>query len=250
MKYKLSLGLLFLVGISFAQTKIEKNIPVQAGQKLVMNFDYPELIKVQTWDQDRVLIRGDVSINRGENDDAFDLQVNTTPKEVTVTSILKNKESIPQRIMIKKGGTEYYFKARDYNDPEVQKFLEENGREYTYMSNGVIKEIELEIFIPKNIETVIDAKYGLVEVKGFEAPLTIFSKYGGIDASIISRSTGEIIARTRYGEILTNLDIKFNSGPDFEKFDKWTEISARPGTGPRFSLESKYGKVYLRKPVN
>ena len=58
--------------VSVAQTKIEKSIPIRSGQKLVLNFDYPELT-LQTWDKNEVLIKGVVSINRGENDSAFDL---------------------------------------------------------------------------------------------------------------------------------------------------------------------------------
>lgn len=246
MKIKLLLCILGCSLLSYSQTKIEKTIPAQQGQKLVLNFDYPEL-KLQTWDKNEVLIKGTVSINRGENDNAFELQVNSSAQEINVTSIIKDKENIPQRIVIKKGDTEYFFKAKDYNDPVVQKFLEENGREYSYMSNGIVKEINLEIFVPKNIETNVQAKYGMVEVKNFDAPLTIDARYGGVDATIVAAATGQITARSRYGEILTNLDIKFDQARNMDKHDSWTEISATPGKGPRYLIESKYGKVYLRK---
>jgi hypothetical protein len=234
--------------VSFGQTKVEKTIPVKPGQKLLLDFDYPE-VKIQTWDKNEVLISGIVSINRGENDSAFDLQVNTD-KDITVTSGLKDKENIPQRIVIKKGDTEYFFKAKDYNDPEIQKFLEENGREYTYMSNGIIRDIKLEIFVPKNMDTKITAKYGLVEVKGFNAPLTIDAKYGGVDATITPASTGTVTVRSRHGEILTNLDAKFDQQNcrSCTNNDRWTEITAKLGTGPSYMIESKYGTVYLRKP--
>ena len=56
-----------------AQTPINKIIPVQAGQKVQLDFDYPELIKVTTWDRNEISIQGSVSINGGENDDAFQL---------------------------------------------------------------------------------------------------------------------------------------------------------------------------------
>ena len=246
MKTKILLLFLACSLVSLAQTKIEKSIPIRSGQKLVLNFDYPE-VTLQTWDKNEVLIKGVVSINRGENDSAFDLEVSSVAQQVTVTSVIKDKENIPQHVVIKKGETEYFFKAKDYNDLAVQKFLEENGREYTYMSNGIIKEIKLEIFVPKNIETSVDAKYGLVEVKNFDAPLTIDAKYGGVDATIAAKSTGQITARSRFGEILTNLDIKFDQAHAMDKGDHWTEISATLGTGPRYWLESKYGKVYLRK---
>lgn len=250
MKTLLTACLLACTSILFAQKKVEKTIPVQRGQKLVLNFDYPELIKIQTWDKQEILITGTASINRGENDDAFELQVTNTPNELTVVSHIRDKENLPQRIVIKHGEQEVYFKAKDWNDPEVQKFMEENGRQFNYMSNGVIMDIELEIFIPKGMETRVEAKYGLVEIKKFEASLVVEAKYGGVDATITPASYTELKARTHYGEILTNLNIKFDSGWDGEhRYPKWTEISAKGTSGPNYFFESKYGKVYLRKPI-
>lgn len=249
MKIKLILGLIVLSVTVFAQTKIEKVVPVQSGQKLVLNFDYPELIKIQTWDRKEVLIKGTVSINKGENDEAFELVTQTNGNTITVSSAIKDMENLPKRIVIKKGDTEYVFRAKDYKDPEVKKFMDEHGGNYTYMSSGVIKEIQLDIFVPVGMETSVQAKYGLVEVLGFNAPLTVDAKYGGVDATINARATGELIARTHFGEILTNLDLAFDSEKDRDSnYNKWTQVSVKPGTGPRYMLESKYGKVYLRKP--
>jgi hypothetical protein len=247
MKLKLLFILRTLSTYAFAQTKIEKRIPVSSGQTLHLDFEWPNLKKIQTCDQKDILIKGDVSINKGENDDAFELVVSQSGKVIDVSSILKDKENIPQRIVIKEGDTEYYFKAKDANDPEVQKFLEERGRSYNYMSHGIIKEITLEIFVPKGMETEVESKFGLVEIKNFQAPLKVNSKVGGVDASIAERSTGELIARTEFGEILTNLDAKFDTDKNFDSHDRWTIISAKPGSGPRYDLESKFGKVYLRK---
>ena len=242
----LPLILLTLSIASNAQTAVDKTFPMQSGQKLILNFDDPE-IKLQTWDKNEVLIKGMVSINHGENDAAFELQSSSSAQELTITSAIKDKENIPQRIVIKKAEMEYYFKAKDYNDPEIQKFLEQNGREYSYMSHGIVKEIKLEVLVPKKIETIVHAKHGLVEVKNFDAPLIIEAKHGGIDATIVAGSVSEIKARSRYGEILTNLGIPFTEVRDADRHDKWTEISTKPGTGPRYSFESKYGNVYLRK---
>lgn len=241
--------LLLVSTTALAQTNIEKTVAVPPGNTLVMVFDYPELIQVKTWDKKEVLIRGSVSINRGENDDAFELTSKNEGKETVITSGIKDKENLPQRILIKKGDEEFYFKANDWNDPEVQKFLDENGREYVYMSNGIIKEIKLEVFVPRGMQTRIEAKYGLVEIKDFNAPLVVDAKYGGVDATISSANTGELFARTQYGEIYSNLDIKLASDWDGTRTppNKWTEVGTKFGSGPKYSLESKYGKVYLRK---
>ena len=247
MKSKLIILILALTVPGFAHTKVDKTVPIKSSQKLVLNFDYPE-VKVQTWDKNEVSVTGTASINHGEHDSAFEMEVSTSSGEVTITSLMKNKESIPKRIVIKKGDQEYFFKTDNFRSPEVQKFLEENGRDYSYQSHGIIQEIKLTIFVPRNIETVVHSKYGIVEVSGFDGPLAVDSKYGGIDASILAASTGQLTARTQYGEILSNLDTRFDQQRSAEKSDKrWTEISANLGKGPRYDFESKYGNVYLRK---
>ena len=250
MKYGIATVCLLATLAAGAQTRIEKKVPVTKNTRLVMSFEDPELIQVTTWDGNEVQINGMASINNGENDAAFQLKVDQQANEVHIESFLKDKENIPKRIMIKKGETEYFFETSDQNDPQVQKFLEENGRSYQYMSHGIIKKITLEVKVPKNVETVIESKFGLVEVKNFQGSLTVNSKFGGVDASLSPRTTGELIAKTRFGEILTNLDISFDQNKKEFDHDHWTIVSAKPGAGPRYNFESKFGKVYLRKSEN
>ena len=248
MKSLLVIFTLSLAISSIGQTKVEQSIALKSGQSLTLNFDHPT-VKIQTWDKPEVFISGTVSINKGEHDQAFQLEISNTTGEVTVTSVLKDKENIPRRILIKKNDREYYFRTGDFNNVEVQKFLAENGQDYSYSSQGIIQEINLTIQVPRNIKTKVNSKYGLVEVATFDGPLMVESKYGGVDATINAPTTGLLVARTQYGEILTNIDTKFNQAPAVGKSSKhWTEISANLGKGPALTFESKYGNVYLRKP--
>jgi len=63
MKAKLFLHLLFVGTRAFSQTEINKTIAFQPGQTITMHFDYPELIKVSTWDKNEISITGTVTIN-------------------------------------------------------------------------------------------------------------------------------------------------------------------------------------------
>ncbi len=240
-------GLLVLSLAVYAQTKIEKSISLQGAAKIRLAFEFTQLIKVHTWDKQDIRITGSVSINRGENDDAFQLVSKISGSTLEVVGELKDKDNIPRRTIIKKGDQEYYFKANDASDAKVREFLKENGGDYTYMNNGIIQEITLEIFVPKGMPCTIDSKFGLVEITDFNAPLTVNAPFGGIDATISHGSTGELTARTRFGEILTNLDLKFDQSRPESDHGHWTEINTRLGSGPRYELESKFGKVYLRK---
>ena len=249
MKAPLFIAVLSLSVTTYAQTPIEKTFPVQGAKELLADFDHPN-VTIQTWDKNEVLIKGTVSINNGENDAAFDLQATNTGGVLTINSVIKDKDNLPRHIVIKKGDQEYHFKANDFDDPEVQKFLEENGREYSYMSNSLLIKVNLQMFVPKNMKTTIDMKYGLVEFKTFDAPLKVVAKYSKVDATI-PPTIGALTARTKHGEILSNLDIKFDQLPFESRKGKnwnWTEITAHPGKGQDYFIESTYGTVYLRKP--
>lgn len=238
---------LFATTAGLAQTRIDKSVSVRAGQRLVLNVEYPN-VTLQTWDKPEVQVTGTASINRGEHDEAFYLDVASQGDAVTVTSMLKDKENIPERILIKRGDQEYFFKTANYHDPEVQKFLSENGGEYRYRSTGVHQDIALTVFVPRNTSVEVNAKHGLVEATAFEAPLKVTSKHGSIDITFAQPVKGSIVARCQYGEILTNLDVKFERASDGGKNGKrWTEIGMATGPGPQYILESKYGNLYLRK---
>lgn len=236
---------LYLPAESFAQTRVDKSIPVQAGQKIAMRFDYPDLIKISTWDRNEVSVQGTVSINNGESDDHFVLETSSEGNTVHVSSHIRDMKNIPQRITIIRDGEKIMFKDK----AELRKYQEEHGKGYNTMSWGSDFDIQLEIKVPKNVETRVESVYGMVEIKNFTGPLRVEATYGGVDAALAERSIGEISAETNYGEIFTNLDTKFG-GDGRQTKDFHTYVTAKPGTGPRYSFESKYGNVYLRKATN
>lgn len=222
-----------------AQTPVNKTVPIKSGQKLVMHFDYPELIKVTTWDKNEIAVGGTASINMGENDNAFVLENSENGNVVKINSYIKDMKNLPQVYVIHAEGKKHLFRDK----AEMKKFMAEHGR-YDYMSNGPEIDIILEIKVPKGVETRVESVYGMVEIKDFMGPLTVDATYGGVDAALQETSMGELIAETNYGQIYSNLSVKFEST---EERDFHTYVSAKPGKGPRYEFESKYGNVYLRK---
>jgi hypothetical protein len=229
----------------YAQTQLNKIIPVQSGQKINMHFDYPEIVRVSTWDRNEISVQGTISINNGENDDAFLFESSVNGNTIDINSIIKDLKHLPQRITIVRDGQKMMFKDK----AELKKYQEENGKGYNTMSWGADIEIKLEIKVPKNVDTRVESVYGMVEIKDFIGPLVVEATYGGVDAAVTERAIGEIVAETNYGEIYTNLDAKFG-GTEFKNRDFHTFVSAKPGSGPRYSFESKYGNVYIRKASN
>jgi hypothetical protein len=240
---KLISFLLLVVGQGLlAQTTINKSFPVQAGQKINFYFDHPELIKVSTWDKNEVAISGSVSINNGENDDAFGLTSSVSGGTLYIRGEMINLKSLPHRITIYRDGQKITFK----NKEEYKKYTASSGRDYNMMSTGVDIEITLEVKVPKNMMTEFKSVYGMVEVKSFEGPIDVVSTYGGVDAALNEKLVGELVAETNYGQIYSNLDVKFTGG---EEKHFHSLVIAKPGTSPKQSYESKYGNVYLRKAM-
>ncbi|HEY9044259.1 MAG TPA: hypothetical protein VIN08_00100 [Ohtaekwangia sp.] len=227
----------------YAQTPVNKSITVQPGQKIAMRFDYPNLIRVSTWDKNEISIQGSASINSGENDDAFKLETSTEGNTISIRNEIVNMKGIPHRFTIYDGAQKIIFKSQE----EMHKYQNEKGHgKFDRMTSGIDMDIYLDIKVPRNMDTRIESVYGIVEIKTFTGPLTVSSTYGAVDAALTESTTGELIAETNYGDIYTNLNIKFGGEPSRQE-DFHTYVSAKPGNGPRYSFESKYGNVYLRK---
>lgn len=227
---------------ALAQTPISKTIAAQPGQKIRMHFDYPELIKMTTWNKNEISITGEVSINGGENDDAFSLDASASGNEVSVTGEIRNLKSLPHRVTIWHDGQKISFKSK----ADYRKYAEEHGRNYESMNWGTDIDIFLEIKVPENMQTNILSTYGTIEIKNFNGPLSAESTYGGVDAALTEKLIGDLRVETGYGTFYTNFDFKF-SGDELGDFH--SVVNARPGKGPSYSFESKYGNVYLRKAL-
>jgi hypothetical protein len=233
------------VGIScYSQTAINKSFPVNGAQKLDMHFDFPELIRVSSWDKNEIFIAGTVSINGGEHDDAFKLTSSVANGVLSIAGEIPNIKALPQRITVSRNGEKMVFK----NKAEFNQYKKEHGDGFDMVNWSNDVEITLDIKVPKDLATCVKSTYGIVELKDLDQtkPLIAESTYGGVDAALNATMVGELFATTDYGEIYTNLDIKF-SGEGLKQKDFHTEIMARPGKGTKYSFESKYGNVYLRK---
>lgn len=234
--------MILFTGIALAQTPVNKSYPVKAGQRISLRFDYPELVRISTWDKNEISITGTVTINNGEHDDAFELSESVSAGMIFIENRINNLKNLPQRITITRGSEKMTFKSKE----DFNKYCEQTGCDYNVKSYGTDMDILLEVKVPRNVETKLECVYGLAEVKNFNGPLTVEATYGGVDVSVQEKSTGELIAETNYGQIYTNLETKF-TGIDDRDFH--TQVSIKPGTGPRYNIESKYGNVYLRKAL-
>jgi hypothetical protein len=235
-------GALLLPLGSYAQTTLQRSFPVQAGQTIALEFDHPRLIKVSTWEKNEVAIQGTVSINHGTHDDAFILEQKTNGKTLTIRNEIRDLNKLPRLYTIVQGGQTITFNTKD----DLRKYQAEHPGKFERMSEGVDIEIVLEIKVPREFPTQVTSVYGMVEVRSFQGPISVSSTYGGVDAAVTEKTTGQIKAETNYGEIFSNLDTKLTGNPnDPEAFHLL--VAGNAGSGPTYSFQSRYGNVYLRK---
>ena len=234
----LLLLLLLPVGLA-AQTIHEKSVPYTRGQKVNVSFDYPELITVSTWEKNEVYVKANVSINGGENDDAFQLNSSGTGNVIEISNKL-SLEGIPHRLTVNVGGQKMTFSSR----AAWKKYKDEHSLSDYNMTEGVDLDITIEVKVPAGADTKVHSTYGMVEVKDFTGPLVVDATYGGVDALVTT--VGKVEAETRYGHIYSDPSIAFKTDK-YGNEDFHTSVTASVGSGPDFHLKSSYGNVYIRK---
>jgi hypothetical protein len=84
--------------------------------------------------------------------------------------------------------------------------------------------------------------YRMLDVEDFIRSLAVEATYG-VDAELTERTTGMGIEETKFGEIYANLDTKFGIDNRLDD-DFHVNVSAKPGSGPEYSFESKFGYIY------
>jgi len=231
--------------LATAQTKVEKVVPVKAGENIKMEFKWPELITIKTWERNEVKLLASVEINKGQNDEAFTFDVDQSSSGVIIESLIKNFKKLPRKILIKKGDQEYFFNTDDMNSPEIKKFKKEHGEDsYEYTSHGVVMDINLEVWIPTNCTLDVYSKFGLVEVIGFQGDMKIHSKFGGVDVSTSGKEA--IMAGTKFGEKYTNIEGSIETISLGDHPGDWDWVKVGNGSKSQ-EVKSDFGNVYLRK---
>ena len=221
---------------SYSQKINQTSFDTSLGQQILLKFDYP-VVKVSTWNKNKVSILMHVLINGKEDNGAYNISHKLVDNKMVFTGELNDTYSIP-------------FMHKAFHHGQVTPESTNSGKWYLGWKEKkkiLISDFNIvaEIQIPINCVTSIESTYGLVEVKHFSGPLTITSIYGGIDVTLVTSEVGKLQATINYGEIFTDLDLRLTEHTQHDFFES---ISAEPGDGPEYIFTSTYGKIYLRKP--
>lgn len=232
--------------VVFSQTEISRQVDVNKGQEVSIECSDANLINVSGWEENYISLQARVSINNGNNDDAYSIDITHEKGSLLIAGSIMDKDELPIMIQIKKGDQIYSFNTSDMNSPEIQQFYKDQGREgVQWVSHGVMWHIEYEIMVPQSINLNITSKHGLIEINNFGGPVLANSKHGGVDMAISPNAKSEFNLKSDWGEVFTNITLEYNE----IKPGNITEISCEMngGGGPLVVLESKHGNIYLRK---
>ncbi|WP_231491652.1 hypothetical protein [Pedobacter sp. Leaf170] len=226
--------------IAFSQSKIVKNYPVNKGQTVSFNFDFPKTVRFSTWDKNEVSVEATVKVEGVDDNSVFSIEKTESDGKI----VIKNKldmEKIPYSYFVSVNGVKHRFT----NKADMDVFMKEQGS--SVKSNYQTRDIEIviDVKLPASINTEVTSVYGFVEVQDFKGPIKVDATYGGIEAKLNQQLIGKIKMTNRFGKIYTNLDLKPNELKE-ERF--YTAINATPGKGPSYDFNSSYGNIYLRNP--
>ncbi len=135
--------------------------------------------------------------------------------------------------------------------------------------NGVMVDATLQIIVPAGVKVSVEtnfggikavnvagllsarAKYGAVDVTFAKVPvspsLELYSNYGTVDVTIPAGRGVNVDLTTKYGELLTDLDINVDQQASQERDFFQQVIGKVAGGGLVIRCEAPYGDVYLRE---
>ena len=233
--------------VSFAQTEITKRYEVSGNQAIQFQFDDASIINITGWQENYISIDASISINNNRQNDAYQFEESMINGEKQIVGYLSDKQNLPRVIQIKKGDELFTFSTDDWNSPEILKFYEEQGEEgISWKSYGISWVINLKIKIPQNSNVTVSSKHGIIELENILGKVAANSIHGGIDLSVNEKMRCLLNAKTKWGTIYSNLNLKVDK--ELSSNRDWNNViaSINGGSGPSIKLESKHANIYLR----
>ncbi len=245
-KWLLLMIALLPLELAFAQKKLEEQIALQGAEKLILQVDDTDLIRIEPWNQSDIAITATVNINENENNDAYQIKIDRETQAVSVEAAIENEDSLPKRITLHQDGQDYILNASSKQDAVVQQFIREKGG-YDWMSQGVQREIQLTVRVPTDVVVDVKSKFGTVEIAQITGPMSIESKFGDIDVNIDPAAALSLTTSTKFGTVYTDLDWELKKNDSSLTLISGSDIEGTlNGGGTPLQLEAKFGNVYLR----
>ncbi|MHA7056693.1 DUF4097 family beta strand repeat-containing protein [Aquimarina sp. M1] len=218
-----------------AQKVIEKEINTSAD-RITVEFKFAEDITIKTWNKNTVFLKAEVSINNGEYDSYYDLNIDNTSSVLDIES--------------------------SYGDlfDTWKKEKGSNSKNNWEPCNNMDIDANYTLYLPKNanlrIKSIsgnvasenyqgdleIDIISGDIDIKKYHGKLTLKTISGDIDINI---AQSKLLAETLSGLIYSDKEMEFDQGKNRIVGSKVT--GAFGSVKSNLHLKTISGDIFLRK---
>lgn len=225
-------SILMLTAPSLSQQRVvERTFAVSSQERIDLDLKFGKTITVKAWDKNEVSFGAVIEINNGKLNEALILDFEESKNGLTVSADY-DKQLIKQGR--RKDCPDRHYSTYSWND---------DGDHYAVCSN-----IAYEIFVPRKTDLNIKSISSDIELIGMQGPVRAKSISGFVDLSWPERQGAELSMKTISGEVYSGLDNLTLTNRKEDVPLVGYELRGSIGTGgPRVSLESISGNIYVRK---
>jgi len=199
------------------QETFEKEVALKNGQAVKLELKFADDINIKTWNKQQLYIKATVKHNFKEKLDYQLLEFNEN-NEVEIEEKIKNLE---KKKNINIGG-----KDKDRNCIEL--------------------DIDYEVYLPANVELVINSISGNIDVKNMNNSLTLETISGFVDVAVDPTKKYDLKCSTISGSIYS--DLKFDSDGNIKADIVGSKLNTSlNGGGKKLKLKTISGDLYIRK---
>ncbi|UZR94072.1 hypothetical protein [Chondrinema litorale] len=213
-----------------AQKIIEKQFDVSATGKIDIDLKFADLIKITTWNSNKVSFKASIDLNNGLYNDS--LKHEFTP---VGNSGLTIKSSINKKF-------NNWMSKKNY-DPE-----NENIKFWTGNESFIISEIIYEIKVPEKCLLSLNSLNADIEIRDLKNTMAIKTINGFIDINWQENDAANFEMKTINGEIYSDLEeLNLLNRKEHPMVGYNLKASYKSNPSTSIKLETINGNVYLRK---
>jgi hypothetical protein len=191
-----------------AQKTIEKHINFSGKEKLILNLQIADSIKIHTWNKAEVFAKASVNVNDNEDNDAYVTSFDEAGKDVEI------KANIPDG----------FYKEKKHCCTNT--------------------EITWELFIPEKTVFSIETINGDIMIDGVTTEINAKTISGFIDLAMAGNRKADLEMKTISGTLYTDLDINTSSSENSIPMVVRHKLN---NGGDPVNLETISGDIFVRK---
>jgi len=193
---------------TLAQTAIEKHINFSGKEKLILNIQIADSIRVHTWNKPEVFAKASVNINDNEDNEAYMTNFDEAGKDIRITATISD----------------------GYN------------REKKHCCMQTM--ITWELFIPEKTVFSIETINGDIMIEGVTTEINAKTISGFIDLALAANRKADLEMKTISGTLYTDLEI--NAFSPENSIPVVVRHKLNNG-GDEVNLETISGDIFVRK---